>query len=122
MINEIGIGQTQQKHASPGETRIFFVKVKNLGASNESHIKGSGSSECFRVRYFTGFVGGTDVTNQTVAGQDGTIEPRSVAQLRFEVKVRRCAEPGDTKTVRLNTKPVNLPSTHDRVRGRVIAQ
>ena len=115
VLNQTGAGQTMTKGIKPGRATSFVWVVYNGGDTGIVTTTGSGSSQCFRVRYYA--VDGNDFTDQVEAGLNTHIEFVSVSfPMRVEIKAKACAAPGSTKTVNLDA---SRAGTFDRARARV---
>src|SRR5262245_19804456 len=116
VINETGQGQTLTKSVKVGKAASFvWIVYNDTDIGGQVTFTGSGSNQCFRVRYFG--VNGTDITDSVLAGRVTTMEFLSMSfPMQVEIKAKSCATSGSTRTVNLDA---SRGGTFDRARAKV---
>jgi hypothetical protein len=115
--DESGADELVAKNIKPGKTKSFYLRSVNVGDEGDVQWDGTGSSPCFRIRYYGGAWDFTSyVVNGTLAGAFGAGD---TLDLRLDVKAKACAVPGNVATTLLDVSPTTGGLDHDRVRARV---
>jgi uncharacterized delta-60 repeat protein len=118
VYNASGKGQVALARAKAGRTAQLGLRLQNDGTGQDSlAVAGCGSLSGFAVKYFTG---GTDVTQQVIAGTytAGPLQIGSSSALTMSVNIRRKAV-GKTYSCKITTTSTTATAEADAVVAKV---
>jgi uncharacterized membrane protein len=100
IYNAMGTDEYRSIVMAVGETQTFVIKIQNDGnVADVFKLKGNRSNPNFKLRWFKGASGNTDITTAIVNGtyKTGSLATGSAATIRLTVTVKADAQP--TKSI-----------------------
>jgi hypothetical protein len=122
VYNATGAGQTRSTTAPPGQRRSFVVRMQNDGSAPDAlRVRGCSASTGFRVRYFAGATGTTEVTSAVVGGTYtvGPLAPNGTAAVRLDVTPAAATRTGAVQSCLVTATSTSAAAVSDTVLARV---
>ena len=122
VYNTTGAGQTRSVTSSLGQQRNFVIRMQNDGVALDGFtVHGCAAAAGFRVRYFTGATGGTEITSAVIGGtySVGGIAPGGTSSVRLQVTVTSTAAHGSVQSCLVTVTSTSDTTVADAVLGRV---
>lgn len=89
IINSSGVNQTKTKNISAGQKAIFYIRLRNNGATADSFVvSGPASNNTWEVLYYDSTLEGNDITSSVTSTGWNTISLSSGEAIQFRMEIR----------------------------------